>query len=367
MPQQVESTFKQLLDDNFKIVTDQVVELFNEKPEKQQYYFKRMITPSFSPDNSFASTDILHSLKAADVVSMDSSLPLKSRDRISAYIGELPKIGMKMKKNERDVRNLMSLIARGTNQQAVLESLFNDVPTCIEGVYIRAEIMFLQAMSTGLLTTPNPDNNGTAIRVDYGYKTSHKKSCAVDWRTAQSATPITDIRNVIEAAGAEGYQIKAMSISKKFFNYLCQTNEAKMFFAQGVGLNPANASSLVTPLSSRMAEMLGEELGLTINIIDSTLRVEQLGGRKQDVSAWKEENVVFTQSTNVGRLVYGTSVEEERPVAGVNYTKADSYILMSMYGQNDPFAEFTSSQAFCLPVIDNPSSIFVLDAKTPAQ
>lgn len=366
MPQQVESTFKQLIDDNLKIVTDQVVELYNEKPEKQEYYFKRMLTPSFSADNSFASTDIMHSLKSADVVSLDSSLPLKSRDSISAYVGELPKIGMKMKKNERDVRNLMSLVARGTNQQAVLESLFNDVPVCIEGVYIRAEMMFLQALSTGLLTSPNPENNGTAIRVDYGYKSAHKKACAVDWRTAADATPITDIRNVLEAAEAEGYRMKVISLSKKYFNYLCQTNEAKMFFAQGMGLNPANASALVTPLSNRMAEMLGDDLGVTINLIDSTLRVEKIGGRKQDVNAWKEENVVFSQSMNAGRLVYGTSVEEERPVAGVSYTKADSYILISMFGQNDPFAEFTSSQAFCVPVIDNPSSIFVLDAKTPA-
>jgi len=64
----------------------------------------------------------------------------------------------------------------------------------------------------------------------------------------------------------------------------------------------------------------------------------------------------------VGRLVYGTLAEETRPVQDVTYAKAGTHILVAEFGETNPLREYTTAQSLCLPVIDNPQSIYVLEA-----
>jgi hypothetical protein len=81
------------------------------------------------------------------------------------------------------------------------------------------------------------------------------------------------------------------------------------------------------------------------------------------VNTWTANKVVFLTSSKVGRLVWGQLAEATRPAKNVDYTTVDSFILVKLWRDNEPFAENTSVQALCLPVIDNASSIYVLDAE----
>lgn len=59
-------------------------------------------------------------------------------------------------------------------------------------------------------------------------------------------------------------------------------------------------------------------------------------------------------------MVYGRLAEETHPVDGVTYEKSGSYILVSKFSDNEPLQEFTTAQAFVLPVIDGGNSVYVL-------
>jgi hypothetical protein len=52
--------------------------------------------------------------------------------------------------------------------------------------------------------------------------------------------------------------------------------------------------------------------------------------------------------------------EETNPVDGVRYEKSGSFILVSKFSDNEPLQEFTTAQAFVLPVIDGGNSVYVL-------
>ena len=60
--------------------------------------------------------------------------------------------------------------------------------------------------------------------------------------------------------------------------------------------------------------------------------------------------------------MYGTLAEETNPVAGVNYQKSGSHILVAKYSKTDPLKEFTTAQALALPVIDGVDGIYILHA-----
>src|SRR5690606_10900857 len=90
------------------------------------------------------------------------------------------------------------------------------------------------------------------------------------------------------------------------------------------------------------------------------------GGVRAVKKPGEQNMVVFLTDLQVGTLTYGQLAEELHPVAGVEYQKADEFILLSKYRKNDPLLEFTSSQALVLPVIDNVDSIYLLDSEEAA-
>ena len=81
----------------------------------------------------------------------------------------------------------------------------------------------------------------------------------------------------------------------------------------------------------------------------------------------EEAHIVGLPGENVGRLVYGTLAEETNPVAGVNYQKSGSHILVAKYSKTDPLKEFTTAQALALPVIDGVDGIYILHANSTGK
>lgn len=80
---------------------------------------------------------------AADVVSMDSSLPLKKRDSLGRASGDLPKIGMELFLNEKQMSDIDALIAQNANIDTIVAK-YSQTPEsdnrCVGtiGVYVLA-------------------------------------------------------------------------------------------------------------------------------------------------------------------------------------------------------------------------------------
>ena len=84
-----ESYFIEYLAKWFAPLVNKVTELINGKKEEEALLHKTMLTEEFSADLKWGSREINGSIVAADVVSMESSLPLKKRDSITAASGDI--------------------------------------------------------------------------------------------------------------------------------------------------------------------------------------------------------------------------------------------------------------------------------------
>lgn len=357
--------FSGLVDKFFRAVVGKITERYNDKSKEQSLLHKTMLAEEYSADLTWGSTELNHSVVAADVVSLDSSLPLKRRGSLAVASGKLPKLGIKYSKGEKAISDINVMIARGTDEATVASKLFDDASKVIKAIDVRTEIMFLQALSTGQTLVEDADNVGTGIRVDFGYKPEHIFGCtATDW-SAPDSTPQDDIQQLFDKANEDGNTIAHVFLSKRYFDFFRRSAQGRTLAA--THLNQVVIDPALTPVPgcATFLEALADEYGATFHVVDAAFKVERPDGTTTAVRPWAEESIVGVPAEQVGRLVYGTLAEETNPVAAVDYQKSGSHILVSKYSTTDPLKEFTAGQSLCIPVIDGVDGIYVLHADAP--
>lgn len=346
----------------FKPLVAKVVEKINGTKTPQTYLHKTMLRKEYSPTLKWNSINVDGSTVAADVVAMDSPLPLKKRDTISKADGEIPKIGMKLALNERTMTDLDILTNNAQTQEStIVQKLFQDTAKCITGIYEQLELMFLQALSTGVTVISDATNVGLGIRVDFGYKASNKFGVAVVW--GATGTPITDFNKVKNAASANGDTLTTVMMDDYAFNNMIKSAEFKQYYAGSLGIGLNTSSIIPTPNVAQATQFLTGQFGWNIRLVNRTVKTER-NGVKTNVKPWAEGAVVFLTTEQVGTLTWGTLAEMNHRNKAVTYEVADEMILVSKYHKVDPLKEYTSSQALALPVINNVDEIYLLDTKT---
>lgn len=349
----------------FTMLAKTIEERVNGKKTELTYLHKEMLTEELSVDLTWKSLTVNSSIVAADIVALDANLPLKKRDSFGTASGEIPKMGMKFQLSEKQMTDIDVLKARNVESSVLAEKIFNDTKKATMGIHERNEYIFLQSLSTGIGLVDDDNNVGTGIRVDYGYSSSNKFGASVPWSNT-NAKPIDDIKRIVKAAKAKGDMIKFIMMSDTSFDIFAenqQTRENYAFSQNFVG------TAIPVPDLTQVNAMLQRKFGLTIIVVDRTVTTER-DGVKTVHTPWEANKVVFLTSNKVGKLVYGILAEETRKSPKCMYEKSGSYILLKKWSTEEPFSEFTSSQALVIPVLNNVSSIYLLDheeAETDAQ
>ena len=341
----------------FPMLVTSIVERINEKRANQlPYLYKTLLTPTFSADGRWASVLAEYNRVAADVVSLDSELPLKSRDAVETASGDIPKLGMKFYLTEKQMKDIDAMIAQGLSLNQIINKIFNDLPRAIEGVYERIEDIFLSMLSTGVGLSSR--NNGT----DVGYLDANKFGVSALWSNSETCTPIDDIQKAFDKALNDQNTITDVWMDDFALRNFYRSKQVREQFAfdNKVTVAGGNVPSLDF---DKAGQVFMTKWGVTLHRVARKIKTE-LNGVKQSHSPWQEGMVVFTCNEILGDLVWTNTAEMTRPVAGVEYQTTDEFILVSKYSKNDPLREFTSSQAMVIPIINNVDAIYTLDSKT---
>ena len=339
-----------------------VVEKLNDSSRPLTYLYRDLLTRQFSADGKWASILAHYTQVAADVVALDSELPLKARDTVEHISGDIPKLGLKRYLTEKDIKDVNNMIAQGQPINRVVQRIFQDLPWAIQAVYERIEDIFLSELSTGVgLSTRS---NGTGVRIDVGYKDENQFATKVAaWAANPStATPIEDIQQVVDKAEEDGNTITDVYLDDFAIRALYECDEIKQKYAFIVDFVGATIPALNF---DKLSAVFEDEWNIEIHRVRRKVRTE-LNGVQQAHSPWAEGRLVFVCDERVGDLVWTDCVEMTHPVDGVVYQTADEFILASRYSKNDPFREITSSQAMVCPIINNVDRIYTLDCKSVA-
>lgn len=337
-----------------------------EAPQKRTYLFKTMLRKVYSPDQKWEGTSAKTTYVAADMVAMDSPLPIKSRPTVATSNGKLPKVGMKKKLQETDINNINIMKAhlalattdeaKATERRRIFAKLADDGTACSVGIDEKTEMNFLSGLSNGVILVEDEDNTGTGLRVNFGYLPANTFGTITKGELSRE-----DFENVNDKADADGNAIVKVMMAKSKLGEIRRTRWAKELAADYSEKTYTDETNLPVPSVKSFTAAFEEEFGYAIETVDRTVVTEK-NGKKKNVKPWNKDRLVFLCQEEVGSLVYGTLAEATNQVQGVQYATIDDYKLISRYSHNEPsLEEVTSGQALVLPVIEDVDQIYVID------
>lgn len=340
-----------------------------EAPAKRTYLHKTMLTPVYSADQKWEGTSAKTTYVAADMVAMDSPLPIKKRGTLATSNGKLPKVGMKkiLRETEINAINIMKAHyatattdeAKNAEKQRILTKLLNDGEACSVGIDEKNEANFLTALSEGVLLVEDEDNAGTGLRVNFGYLDDNTFGTIVKGHVSYE-----DIENVKGKADRDGNTVTTLMLSKSKLNEIRKERWARELVADADDKVYTDNTTLKVPSVKKFTEAFQDEFEIKLVIVDRSVIFEKNGVQKSK-KPWNADRMVFlcadAENPIVGSLVWATLAEATNPVEGVRYATVDQYKLISKYSKTDPLQEFTNGQALVLPVIEDIDQIYVID------
>lgn len=353
----VQSQYSTFIAQGFKGIVLKTENTINGKTGADRYLHQDYLDLKFSVDGKWTSLSSDDKVFVADVVSMDSSTPLVSRGSLGRASGSIFKLAQAYSMGEEELTELQTLIDTRQMDEAVAK-FFQDTPKVIQAVHERNEALFLQMLSTGVALVEDSTNKGTSgVRLDAKVPSANKFGSTLPWSSA-SATPISDLKKLIDKAEADGRKITKFLMNRSDFNKLKKSDEAKEIHATTIG----NFGTIRTmPTTMVFIEEFRDELGADIQIVERSVSYQK-NGVTTTVMPWEDGRITGVTSNKLGSLVWAKLAELNAPVAGVAYQTANNFILASKFRENNPLRETTKSEARVCPVLNNVEGIYMLDS-----
>lgn len=342
-----------------------IVEKLNDTNRPLSYMFRTLLNTTFSVDGRWSTITGNYTRVAADVVAMDSPLPLIKRDTIEVASGFIPKMGLKLFLNEKQMSDIEAMLATGTPVNQVVRVIFEDTPKVVEAIYERIEYMLLLGLSTGAaLATSDEGNRAVGTRLNYGFKAENQFGVGVKWNgNASTCKPFNDIKKVMDKAEEDGNTIIRVYADDQWIDDACASEQVRNYYAFALNSTVTSAANVPVLDRDQLYAIIMRKYNIEVVRVNRSVRTEK-NGVQTSVKPWKKGSATFVCDEKVGDLVWTNLAEMSHRVAGVAYETANDFILVSKYRENDPLREYTASQARVVPVIANVDRIYTLDSTT---
>ena len=321
---------------------------------------------SFNPYLTYSNIEGTDGAKImADIVAIGSKAPLKGREFVESIKGEIPKVEIARKLNEKDLITLQQLRyavnANPTNagiKNQLTGKIYEDPLFCIDGINARMEWMAKQLVSTGKYKTTATNNDGVVnVSVDFNVKTQN----ALKKWTDADANPIEEIEKYQEEAKGKGYSYTTITMSRATLNQVLKNKNTRAFVL-GV---PINATTILPDVRLEQLNAELAERGLpTIKVWESFISFEGKDGEVTVANGWEEGNILFSTSALLGSTQYTTTPEFTMNFADVmSKSIKDNFILVNTFGHQDPISVSTKATAFATPVLNDSKRKLIIKTK----
>ena len=297
----------------------------------------------------------------ADVVALDSNVPLKGREFIEKIKGEIPKIEVGRSKNERDffrineLRNAVALYPNNANiKSQLINAIYDDGVFVVDAINARLEHMGKSLLSKGQYIVKD------GVKIDFKVKT---ENASLDWflpANKDTFDPIEDFRKAQAEALKKGFRYTTAVMDLATFNQFVKSKKVVGFtasFAQNA-LGISQEPTLVQLNTALAAQNLP-----TITIWESYVNEEAKDGSITATSGWELGNIHLATSTDFGATQYTISPEANIDLNETSKTTVNDFILVSVLGEANPMRVLTKGTAFATPVLNNTRQKLILKTK----
>lgn len=304
--------------------------------------------------------------KGLPVSLMPSAFDAKStfRDRMGISISETQMAFFResMLVKEQDEQEIMRVQdSNDPYAQTVLDNIFNDSRTLVDGANVVPERMIMQ------LFAPIDGNMGIEIKangVNYTYNYdpdgSWKKdhymkiaSSADMWNASETCDPVADIEAALDAQEAvSGTRPEILLMSKATFKLMKNSKKVQ------AGVLAQNTTPNVNYTSARVKAYIEEELNVSIVTYSKKFKDES-GAEK---NFYPDNLVMMLPNGALGKTWYGTTPEERTLSSkpGANVSIVNTGVAVAVTITDDPVNTKTTVSEIVLPSFERMDECYCL-------
>ena len=269
-------------------------------------------------------------------------------------------IKVKMNESER----LRTMIRSGVQgDQNLWRYVIQDGYNLSEQVVTRTKVAKNEALATGQLTI---NENNLSLTIDYGVPAANKAHSVV---TGAGVDVPAQIQAIIDSALEQGVIIDTIVTSRKVIQQIRSSASVQTAINGNIG-----AGALVS--MSALEAWLSAEYGIN-RVITNDLTYNAATGLdatgKPNVTIrryYPQDKITFIATNPAGRVGVGLwgdppEIELSRYGAQVgNGGSASPFVYITQYAENDPAVVWTKASGLFIPVIYNPTHIFIATVST---
>ena len=315
---------------------------------------------------------------AGDIVSYNSSAPIKSRKVLGKLAGNIPSVRIMRTMTEDDMNDYIQFRALATSDahKALLKLIYDDVSFCASGCLARLEWLVLQALSSGSVSLTNTNNAGivTEHAIDFQIPASHKRVIKTatatrtwDNSTATNPLPLTDIKVVCDLARDNGTRIQYIIMNQTTFAAMIATSQVVNMCAPYMGFGYLGTTSFApTPTLAAVNAYLTAQSLPQIRVIDQRVTLENRDFTQTTVDPWTDYNVLFLPDLACGNMLYAPIAEEVFTPKQADQMKKDN-VLVTKFSTVNPTTENTKGEINAFPSWSTVSYCYLLNTDATPQ
>ena len=261
-------------------------------------------------------------------------------------------IKVKINQSER----MRALLRAGVQNDQMYDYVINDGVNLAEQIITRTKVAKNELLATGKVTIKE---NNLDLTVDYGVP-ADQTGFVLD--LSKDADIMAQIQTIIDKAKAKGVILTGFVTSQAVLTKMRRNTGMQTL----IGGNIA-AGGLVR--LSALRDFLSEEFGLTnIVVNDLTYAAERKENADGTISQttkryFPENKVSFFAQVNGGNLgvgLWGDSPESDvANLMNVSAAPQSNFVSISQWTENDPAVLWTKASALFMPLLYNPSSLWI--------
>ena len=305
--------------------------------------------------------------KGLPVSLMPSTFDAKStfRDRVGISISETQMAFFResMLVKEADEQEIMRVQdANDPYATTVLENIFDDARTLVDGANVVPERMIMQLLAPiggkmGIEVQANGVNYAYNYDPDESWKSEHymKIASAQDmWNAPETCDPVADLEAALDAQeSASGTRPEILLMSKATFKMMKDSKKVQ------AGVLAQNPTANVNYTSARVQAYIEEELNVTIVVYTKKYKNES----GKEANFYPDNIVMMLPNGALGKTWYGTTPEERTLAskAGANVSIVNTGVAVAVTITDDPVNTKTTVSEIVLPSFERMNETYALE------
>lgn len=282
----------------------------------------------------------------------DAKAPVRDRQGFSEVQHDMPFFRESMMVDETLRQQLAPLLAAGNEAYKVLiERIFDDAKTLVDGADVQPERMRFQLLTTGKIGIQVDGKE--PIDYDYGHDTNLKEVLAgtAKWDAPATSNPVLDFVRWKKAVAAKGGAVTRAIMNSNTVAQLSASESIRK------DMNPLGAANIILT-DEDVKAYIKRKTGISIAIYDK-LFVDEQGTTKQFVP---DGVVSLIPDGTLGNTWYGTTPEELDATAlkGIADVKVvNTGVAVTTRATVDPVSVQTIVSEIVMPSFERINEIFI--------